>query len=74
MGLKAQSQLARVGYETSSLQLPLAAVLLLQQPATRWCPAGAKHSSAHPELGPWGAASVLELFRKDSHPLPNETE
>lgn len=54
---------------------PLAAVLLLEPASCLLVSrAGAKHSSAHPEPAPWGAASLLELFRKDSHPFPNETE
>lgn len=44
------------------------------QPAARWCPKQALGTPAHPEPGPWGAASLPELFRKDSHPFPNETE
>lgn len=33
-----------------------------------------RHSSAHPELALREAVSLTELFRKDSHPFPNEAE
>ena len=54
---------------------PLASVPLLQLASRLLVSrAGATRSSAHPEPGPWGAVSLLELFRKDSHPFPNETK